>query len=109
MSDPHFPTLDEANFEAQVLARAGVSVVDFWSTSCIPCRQMTRLLHEIAPELPPPVIIGKVNADENPGLVERYGVRGLPTLLIFKDGVLVEARTGIDRKQVLKKAIESHT
>jgi thioredoxin 1 len=108
MNDSDFPELDEAGFETQVLGRAGVSVVDFWSTSCIPCRQMTRLLREIAPELPPQVSIGKVNADANPGLVERYGVRGLPTLLLFKDGVLVETRTGIDRKQVLKKAIESH-
>lgn len=109
MNDSDFPEIDEAGFDAQVLGRPGVSVVDFWSTSCIPCRQMTRLLREIAPELPPQASIVKVNADENPGLLERYGVRGLPTLLMFKDGALVETRTGIDRRQVLKKAIEAHT
>ncbi|MCZ7565900.1 MAG: thioredoxin family protein [Burkholderiales bacterium] len=53
-------------------------------------------------------MIGKVDADRNPALVERYGVRGIPTLLIFKDGTLVDARTGVDRKQVLRKAIETH-
>jgi thioredoxin 1 len=109
MNDSRFPAVNDANFEAQVLARPGVSVVDFWSTTCVPCRQMTRLLGEIATELPPQVMIAQVNADQNPVLVERFGVRGLPTLLFFKDGALVETRTGIDRKQVLKKSIESHT
>lgn len=108
MSDAAFPVFDESNFDAEVLAWNGVAVVDFWSTSCVPCRQMTRMLREIAPELPPQVVIGQVNADENPGLVERFGVRGLPTLLFFRNGAVVETRTGIDRKQVLKKAIESH-
>lgn len=108
MSDTMFPVFDEANFDAEVLAGQGVFVVDFWSTTCIPCRQMTRLLREISVELPPQVVIGQVNADENPGLVERFGVRGLPTLLFFRNGAVVETRTGIDRKQVLKKAIESH-
>ena len=90
------------------LARQGLSVVDFWSTTCIPCRQMARLLGEIAADLPPEVMIGQVEADANPALVERFGVRALPTLLFFKDGALVETRTGIDRKQVLRRAIESH-
>ena len=108
MSDAAFPVFDEANFESKVLALDGIAVVDFWSTSCIPCRQMTRLLREIAVELPPRVVIGQVNADENPMLVKRYGVRSLPTLLFFRNGALVETRTGIDRKQVLKKVIESH-
>ena len=108
MNDSHFQRLDETNFETSVLGRTGLSVVDFWSVSCIPCRQMTRLLLEISADLPSGVMIGQVDADANPALVERYGVRGLPTLLFFKDGAVVEARTGIDRKQVLKKAIESH-
>ena len=108
MTNPAFATLDDANFEPTILARSGVSVVDFWSESCIPCRQMTRLLQQLAGEIPPLVLIGQVDADRNPALVERYGVRGLPTLLLFKDGALVETRTGIDRRQVLRRAIESH-
>jgi len=106
--DPAFAAFNEANFDAEVLARDGVSVVDFWSTACVPCRQMTRLLREISAELPQQVVIGQVNADENPRLVERFGVRALPTLVFFKRGGIVETRTGIDRKQVLRKAIESH-
>ena len=108
MNTDGFLALDDANFEASVLARAGVSVVDFWSATCIPCRQMTRLLQQIADEISPDVLIGQVDADSNPALVARYNVRGLPTLLLFKNGALVETRTGIDRRQVLRKAIESH-
>ena len=107
MGDSAFTVLDEASFDARVLARTGVSVVDFWSTTCIPCRQMARLLQQVAAEVPPSVLIGQVDADRNPRLVERFGVRGLPTLLLFKDGALAETRTGIDRKQVLRKAIEA--
>ena len=108
MNDPAFPAFDATNFDTQVIARGGVSVVDFWSATCVPCRQMTRLLREIAPQVPASVLIGQVDADANPQLVERFGVRGLPTLLLFKDGVLVETRTGVDRKQVIRKSIESH-
>ncbi len=107
MSADAFPAIGDADFDAQVLARAGVSVIDFWSASCIPCKQMTRLLQQIAGEIPREVLIGQVDADNNPALVARYGVRSLPTLLLFKDGVLKETRTGIDRRQVIKKAIES--
>ncbi|MBL8385729.1 MAG: thioredoxin family protein [Burkholderiales bacterium] len=100
-----FPALDEATFDAAVLARPGVSVVDFWSVSCVPCRQMTRVLQELAREVPASVLIAQVDTDAYPGLAERFGVRALPTLLFFKDGRLAETRTGIDRRQVLKKAI----
>ena len=108
MGTPEFTRLNDANFEPTILARTGVSVVDFWSESCIPCRQMTRLLRQLAAEIPPDVLIGQVDADRNPALVERFRVRGLPTLLLFKNGALVETRTGIDRRQVLRRAIESH-
>jgi thioredoxin 1 len=108
MNTAQFIELTDANFDARVLARTGVSVVDFWSASCIPCRQMTRLLQQLAGEISADVMIGQVDADSNPGLVKRFGVRALPTLLLFKDGALAETRTGIDRKQVLRKAIESH-
>ena len=108
MGTPEFTRLNDANFEPMILARRGVSLVDFWSESCIPCRQMTRLLQQLAAEIPPDVLIGQVDADRNPALVERFYVRGLPTLLLFKNGALVETRTGIDRRQVLRRAIESH-
>lgn len=103
-----FPEFDERNFDEAVLRRPGLTVVDFWAEWCVPCKQMARLLDGLAGELPTSVLVGKVDADRNPALVERYGVRAIPSLLFFKDGALVEARTGVDRRQVLKKAIEAH-
>jgi thioredoxin 1 len=108
MAGPGFATFDQANFDAQVLKRGGLTLVDFWSETCIPCKQMSRLLGELVNEVPAGVLIGKVNSDQNPELLARYGVRGVPALLFFKDGILVETRTGVDRKQVLKKAVEAH-
>jgi thioredoxin 1 len=110
MSETTFPAFDTANFDTEVLARPGLTVVDVWSPSCVPCRQLGKLLGQLATELPAGVRIGTVNADadDNAALLARYAVRGVPTLLFFKDGAVVETRTGVDRRQVLKKAIEAH-
>jgi thioredoxin 1 len=108
LAEARIAEFDEGDFEDRVLRRPGVTVVDFWAEWCVPCKQMSRLLEQLAGELPAEVVIGKVDADRNRALVDRYSVRGIPTLLIFKDGVLVDTRTGVDRKQVLKKAIEAH-
>jgi thioredoxin 1 len=108
MTGSDFAEFDEANFDRAVLGRPGLTVVDFWSTTCAPCRQLSKVLDQLKPELPDNVVIGKVNADENTGLMERFGVRAMPTLLFIKDGAVVETRTGVDRRQVLKKIIETH-
>lgn len=108
MAGSTFPDFDESNFEREVLQRPGLTVVDFWAEWCVPCKQMTRLLGELVNELPEGVLVGKVDADSNRALVERYGVRAIPSLLFFKGGEVVETRTGVDRRQVLKKAIEAH-
>lgn len=108
MSQDDFAVFDDANFESAVLAREGLTVVDFWSQTCVPCRQLKKVLGQVAAEMPEGVVIGTVNGDENHELLARYGVRGFPTLMFFKDGEVVETRTGVDRKQVLKKTIEEH-
>jgi thioredoxin 1 len=99
---------DEANFDTQVLARDGLTVVDFWSETCVPCKQLSRVLEQLAGEVPESVLIGKVNSERNPGLMERYNVRAVPSLLFFKNGAVVETVTGVERKQVLKKTVETH-
>lgn len=108
MAQSDFAVFDDSNFDAQVLARAGLTVVDFWSNTCVPCKQLKKVLGQVAEEMPEDVVIGTVNGDENHDLLARYGVRGFPTLLFIKDGQVVETRTGVDRKQVLKKVIEEH-
>ena len=98
----------EQNFDADVLQRAGLTVVDFWSETCVPCRQLAKVLNQLAPEVPDGVQIGTVKAEDNIALLDRYGIRSTPTLLFFKDGAVVETRTGVDRRQVLKKVVEEH-
>lgn len=107
MSGENFPTFDESNFDDAVLKRSGLTVVDFWSTTCAPCKQLDKVLSRLQPDLPDGVVIGKVNAEENLGLMDRFGVRAMPTLLFIKGGDVVETRTGVDRPQVLKKIIET--
>jgi thioredoxin 1 len=100
--------LNQENFQDQALGFEGVTVVDFWSSTCVPCKQMARILEEMVVDLPNQVRISKVNVDENAALVETYQIRALPTLLFFKNGELLETKTGVDRKQVIRKAIESY-
>ena len=99
---------DDSNFDAEVLGRDGLTVVDFWSKTCVPCKQLKKILGQVNDALPENVVIGTVDGDENTDLLARYGVRGFPTLLFIKTGEVVETRTGVDRRQVLKKTIEEH-
>jgi thioredoxin 1 len=108
MSTNTIVELNQDNFQDMAIAFDGVSVVDFWSSTCVPCKQMTRILEEIVCDMPTQVRISKVNVDQNATLVETYNIRSLPTLLFFKNGVLQETKTGVDRKQVIRKAIESY-
>ena len=108
MVDSHFAIWTELNFDAEVLKRPGLAVVDFWAENCVPCHQLTRVLKQLATEIPASVRIGTVKVSDNRDLAEHFGVRASPTLLFFKDGRLVETRTGVDRRQVLKKLVEMH-
>jgi thioredoxin 1 len=103
-----FVALDAGNFAAEVLARDGLTLVECFSDQCLPCKQLARLLMQLSSELPAGVRIATLNVDHNPGLLEQFNVRGVPALLFFKRGALVETRLGVDRKQVLKRAIEAH-
>jgi thioredoxin 1 len=108
MSDTGFAEFDEGNFESEVLSADGLVLVDFWNEACAPCKQLNRVLTQLAGEIPPGVRIGKVNTMSSPALAERFGIRGVPAVLFFKDGAVVEMRTGVDRRQVLKKLVEAH-
>lgn len=108
MNDKAFPAIDESNFEAEIAARKGLVLLDFWNQGCVPCRQLTRVLTELAENLPEGVTIATVDAAENPGLAHRFNVRSVPTLVFLKDSAVVDTRTGVDRKQVIRKIIEAH-
>ena len=109
MADNQFAVWTEENFDAEVLKQPGLMVVDFWSENCIPAKQLTRVLAQLATEIPASVRIGTVKVNDNPDLAEQFGVRASPTLLFFKNGRLVETRQASIVGQVLKKLVEMHS
>lgn len=96
----------DASFEADVLKSDTPVVVDFWAEWCGPCKMIGPSLEEIAKELGPKAKIVKVNIDENPSTPSKYGVRGIPTLMIFKGGKLSSTKVGALPKNQLQSWIE---
>ncbi len=86
--------VSDDSFETEVLGSSLPVVVDFWAAWCGPCKMIAPSLDEISKELDGKVTIAKVNIDENPMTPSKFGVRGIPTLMIFKDGKLVSTQVG---------------
>ena len=97
--------VSDATFESEVLQSSQPVVVDFWAEWCGPCRQIAPALEEIAQELAGKVKIVKVNVDENQRTSAQYGIRGIPTLLLFKDGKVVAQKVGAQPKSNIKSWI----
>jgi len=97
----------DASFRQEVLAHPGTVLVDFWAPWCGACRMVTPVLDELAQEFSGRVKIAKLNVDENPGISSHYGIRSIPSLLFFKNGVRVNAVTGALPKEELKRRLMS--
>jgi thioredoxin 1 len=101
-------TLNDSSFDSDVLNSAVPVLVDFWAEWCGPCRMMEPTIDSIATEYAGKIKVGKLNVDDNGGTAMRYGIRGIPTLLLFKGGRVVEQRVGAVGKSEVQKMLEPH-
>jgi thioredoxin 1 len=101
--------MTDAQFESDVLKAEGPVLVDFWASWCGPCKAIAPVLDQLAEEFDGKVTIAKVNVDENPSTPGQYGVRGIPTMILFKDGNIVDQLVGaVPKNQIetlLNKAL----
>ena len=99
-------TMNDASFEKVI--STGLTLVDFWAEWCMPCKMQTPIMAEIAKTVGDSVTISKLNVDENPNSAVKYGITGIPTSIVFKDGQEVQRFVGVQNKDTLLKAIDSH-
>jgi thioredoxin 1 len=97
--------LDGQSFAGQVAT--GVTLVDFWAPWCGPCRMQTPILEQLSSQLAGKAVIAKVNVDESPDVAAKYGIRSIPTLILFKDGQVVQQFIGVQQAAKLSAAIDA--
>ena len=88
----------DENFETEVLKADKPALVDFWAEWCGPCKQVAPILEEISTEMSEQVMVAKHNIDENPNMPTKYNIRGIPTMLLFKNGELCATKVGVTTK-----------
>ena len=99
--------ITDATFDKTVLHSDKAVLVDFWAAWCGPCRMVGPIIDELSNEYDGKAVIGKVDVDSNQEFAAKYGVRNIPTVLLFKDGELIDRKVGVSPKQVYAEAIDS--
>ncbi len=97
---------DAANFETEVLSSESPVLVDFWAPWCGPCKMIGPVIEELAADFDGKVKVGKVNVDDNQQLAAQFGIRGIPTVMLFKGGETVDSFVGLQQKTDLATALE---
>ncbi|MCX5777331.1 MAG: thioredoxin [Candidatus Firestonebacteria bacterium] len=100
-------TFTDANFDKEVFKAKEPVLVDFWAEWCGPCKMLGPTIEELAKEYSGKIKIGKVNVDENPGISSKFGIRSIPTLLMFKDGEIAGQMMGAQPKASIKIKLDA--
>ena len=108
MASDKVTTFTDGNFDTDVLQAATPVLVDFWAEWCGPCRALGPTIDALAGDYAGRVAVGKLNVDENPEITVKYMVRGIPTVMLFKGGQVVEQIVGLADKAEFKKALDKH-
>ena len=108
MASEKVQTLTDGNFDQSVIKAPQPVLVDFWAEWCGPCRRLAPTVDELATDYDGRVVVGKLNVDDNPNVASRYSIRGIPTLLLFKGGEIVEQVVGLADQSALQKLLDKH-
>ena len=108
MASENLQTFTDGNFDNDVLKASTPVLVDFWAEWCGPCRAMEPSITQLASDYVGKVAVGKLNVDDNPSTTMRYMVRGIPTVMLFKGGQIIDQVVGLVDKNALKQMVDKH-
>ncbi len=98
----------ELNFKAEILDSDKVALVDFWAPWCGPCKMLGPVIEELASDYAGKAVVAKLNVDENPKIAAQYGIRSIPSLLVFKNGEVVDQMVGAMPKNTIASKLDEH-
>ena len=108
MATENVQTFTDSNFDETVIKAGTPVLVDFWAEWCGPCRRLAPTVEALAGDYVGKLMVGKLNVDDNPNTAFKFQIRGIPALLLFKGGLVVESVVGLAQKDDLKKVIDKH-